>query len=200
MPPFTAGAAATDDERGTTIVEFALLAPVLVLLITGAVEFGYVAMARSALEGSTAAAARRAITGSCPLERSADMEARIVRAMSSFSSPDDGPEIIVKAYGEKFGDVGEMEPLTTDVNSNNRYDPADGDTFDDVNANGTHDEMGREGDLGGPGDVVAYTVSYNLTTLFPYTGSAFGTGTSIPLTATTVVRNEPIFMGKCDED
>lgn len=46
------------DNAGATIIEFAIVAPVLFLLIFGTIDFGLLMSTHSILEGSTAAAAR----------------------------------------------------------------------------------------------------------------------------------------------
>jgi Flp pilus assembly pilin Flp len=186
---------ARDDESGSTLVEFALLSPALMFLVAGAIELGHLTMARAALEGATMAAARQAMTGSCPLTRKERMEQAIRDAMTSFRTTDEeGPTIVVKKYADKIGAVETLEPFT-DANGNGEYD--EGETYEDINGSMMRDEMGKVGDLGGPGDVVSYTATFNLRTIFTFSSSLFGDAEAVRLTASTVVRNEPIFLGKC---
>ena len=199
------------DSRGTTIVEFAVLAPVMIVMIAGSVQLGYTAMVRSTLEGATTAAARQAMTGYCPETRAQDMQAFIVDRMSSYSSPEDAPEILVENWGEKVGDVGKLEDLLEDIDDDGEYDYEDGDRIDNLNDNFYYaaDDVEKKfpiplrdnksiiGDLGGPGDVVSYTVDYRLSPIFPFLNWT-DEGGVVSLKATTVVRNEPVFTSECD--
>ncbi|MGB7406802.1 MAG: TadE/TadG family type IV pilus assembly protein [Pacificimonas sp.] len=182
------------DERGSTIVEFAILAPILMMMIGGSVELGHLAMMRSTLEGATAAAARQAMTGACPSSRKADMAAYIVDRMDTYSSPDAAPTIIVKNFGGSVGDVGPPEPYDDD-DGNGQYDV--GEPYEDLNGNGSWNSGDHlANDLGGPGDVVQYEARFRGNTLFPFLKWTTGADT-ITVSASTIVRNEPIFSGKC---
>ncbi|MEO0499252.1 MAG: TadE/TadG family type IV pilus assembly protein [Pseudomonadota bacterium] len=188
------------DERGTTLVEFALLAPTLMLMVTGAVEFGHLAMARSALEGATMVSARVAMTGACPESREEDMQNFIHKRMSSFATVADVsgkkslPEITVRNFGQDVGNVGSPEPFVDD-DKNGEYTP--GESFDDLNGNGKWTSgVHVRGDLGGPGDVIQYEAEFKAANLFPYTKWFVESGHAT-LKASTIVRNEPIFSGEC---
>lgn len=68
---------------GASAVEFAIVAPVLLLLIFGIIEFGLIMFVSSVVEGATANAARLAKTGAerseagTPAERASEDSARI---------------------------------------------------------------------------------------------------------------------------
>lgn len=185
------------DRQGAAALEFAFVAPVMIVLIFGLLQLGYVAFARSALESATMAGARYAAAQSCLATRKSGMESLISQRMATFNSFNNEPvRIDVKSYGSEFGSVGNPEPYT-DANKNKQHDP--GETYDDVNGNGQWDEdMGREGSVGNAGDVVTLSTSYKLQALVPFIAERFNGGQPyFALGASTVVRNEPIFRDKC---
>lgn len=185
------------DRGGTAVTEFAFLAPVMLLLVFGLLELGYVAFARSTLESATMMGARYAAAQSCLANREPGMQAIINTRMSDFGSADGQPvKIVFKAYGAQFGDVGNPEPYN-DMNDNKKYDI--GESYDDINGNGEWDEdMGREGSVGGAGDVVTLNTSFRLRPLVPFLAESINSGRDYyQIGSSTAVRNEPFFRNDC---
>ncbi|MEE4200552.1 TadE/TadG family type IV pilus assembly protein [Erythrobacter sp.] len=184
-------------EDGVTIVEFAFVAPVLILFVTGLLEIGYILFARSTLESAVLAASREARVSPCPNDVASAVETRLQDRMSVIMSVDDEPAALtVESYSSNFGDVGNPEPFD-DVNDNGTRDP--GESYTDTNGNGEWDEdMGLSGDFGGFGDVVRFTASQDVPSLFPFFANTVTDGQPhYTLTAVTVVRNEPFTDETC---
>jgi len=180
------------DARGTTIVEFGVLAPVMITLIMGAIEMGHFLSVRSTLEGAVVEAARQA-TASMEIDeddRDQAMRDLITKHMSAFPIAE-GHQLVIatKAYRD-FGTAYPEE--FTDTNGNGVYDP--GEAFIDRNGNGHWDpDLPISGtDLGSPGDVVSYTAIFVTDPYFQMIGRIMGLEGGLTLTATTVVRNEPV--------
>lgn len=185
------------DRNGVTIIEFAFVAPVLVLLLTGLLEFGYVLFARSTLESSVLAASRSSRVADCPNENAKALEAELQSRMSVVSSADGEPaKLQVESYGSRFGDVGNPEPFD-DANTNGTRD--DGESYTDVNGNGVWDEdMGRTGNYGSFGEVVRFRATYNVRSLVPSVAKQFTNGKGYyEIESTTVARNEPFRETSC---
>lgn len=90
---------------------------------------------------------------------------------------------------DSFENIGQPEPFTDQEPMNGVYDQ--GEPFTDVNGNTTWDaDMGAAG-VGGPGEVVVYTVSYDWPLLTGMLHSWMGTDGKVPLRASVAVRNEP---------
>jgi Flp pilus assembly protein TadG len=180
------------DRRGVTIVEFAIILPAMLTLICGTIEMGHMILARQVLEGAVVDAARKATasleTGEA--QRRQIMVNSIERSMSTFpTAPGQAISIQTKVYA----DFSSAYPETyTDQNNNGGYDI--GEPYVDRNKNGQWDSAtAKTGTLGGPGDVVSYTVRFPKRVLFGFVGRFIGRSTGIlPLTATTVVRNEAV--------
>lgn len=184
--------------RGAAAIEFAMLVPVLVLLVCGTIDLGYVYMAQVNLSNSLAAAARgsSATQERTEAEREAEMRARVTEAMQFFRAvPEEGLEITTKVYANFSGTRPEDY---TDVNSNGRYDGPQGvsvgEPFTDRNRNGQWDpELPIEGStVGSRGEVVNYTATYKVQHLFSHLVSPLWNDPGVTLTATSVVRNEPV--------
>ena len=178
--------------RGVTIVEFALIAPIMLLLICGTIEIGNQMFARQVLEGSVMEAARiaTATLETTEADRAKIMRDRIARDMKQFpTAPGTAIDISTKVYAD-FASV--TPEIYTDSNKNGSYDV--GEPYIDRNKNGKWDpSVPKSGALGGPGDVVAYSVKYPKRALFGFVAGFTGTaGGVVPLSATTVVRNETL--------
>lgn len=192
---------------GIVAIEFAMTAPVLLVMMT----MGYSALILHsggvALETAATAAARHAIVGieAQPGGRNAEVRDIITRHVcplavtgsgscwwseSTLSESDDGAVsplgIKMRAYVDPRS-FGRPEPYSDVAPANGAHDP--GEPFTDVNANGQWDsDMGRA-DAGGSGDYVVYEITMPQDVgnplLFPLLG------TVIFHHAELVVRNEP---------
>lgn len=180
------------DNRGIAAVEFAFIAPVLILIICGFMEYAYVSSARTSLEAATMRAARAVAASNCPAQRPAIMQSVVNNAMASTPRvPGTDIVIVTKAYSSQFSDVGEPEPFN-DANGNGRWDT--GEVYTDINGNGQwDDDMGTTGSIGGAGQVVSYTATIQVASLFGFINERFGSGQAYRIEASTVIRNEPIF-------
>ncbi len=74
------------DQRGVTVIEFALIAPVMLAMICGTIELGHLMFARAALEGAVVEAARAATASleSSETARDAVMRQTIAASMREF--------------------------------------------------------------------------------------------------------------------
>lgn len=180
------------DNRANAITEFALIAPLMLLLLFGLMEFSHVSSARTRLEGSTMRAARAVAASDCPSEREALMKQIVTDGMSNIPSPSKGVvQVTTKSYSDKFGDVGEPEPFS-DENGDSVWTL--GEPFTDVNGNGEYDDdMGTAGSIGGAGQVISYTARYQVSSLFGFISSKYSGSDIYTIEASTVIRNEPIF-------
>lgn len=175
-------------ESGSAVVEFAFGAPIVVLLLAGAIELGMIMFVNVLMESALRDASRYGITGQVPTG-----ETRLQRIKDIISKDTIGlvdmnkATIDVKVY-PSFADIGKAEAFV-DGNGNGVYDT--GETFTDTNGNGKWDsDMGVSG-AGGPGDIVIYRVSYDWPLLTPLAAPFIGHDGTYTLTASIAVRNEP---------
>jgi hypothetical protein len=185
------------DCGGVTIIEFAFVAPVMIVLLSGLLEFGYVAFARSTLESAILDASRSARVAECPGEAAALIEQEVVERMAIVASHDDQPPVLtVQSYGNEFGNVGNPEPFN-DLDGSGSFEP--GEPYTDINGNAQWDEdMGKTGDFGGFGDVVEFSATFNVVSLLPFVAARLNDNEGFyPIRAETVVRNEPFKEVEC---
>lgn len=180
------------DSDGVVTLEFALLLPIFLLLLFGIIEFSIIMFAKSVMEGATSITSRMGKTGY--IEEGKSREEMLIELLAQKSSGVLDPERIeieTLVY-EGFSDIAQPEPLTYDANGNGEYDPADGDSYQDINGNGAWDsDMGTAG-LGGAGDIVVYRVHYPWPVLTPVMSNFLADEDgNYPLDVSVVVRNEP---------
>ena len=177
---------------GLAAVEFALIAPVMLLLSVGTLEVGMIYFGSTLLEGGLREAARYGLTGAPPPSGTReDHVVALVNANGAGMVEITEDDITTVVY-PNFTSIGVPEPYD-DENGNDTYDS--GEPFTDINCNDQWDEdMGRAG-VGSGGEVVVYTVTYELPMMTGLLDSMMGKDGKVPLTASVTVRNEPFDSG-----
>lgn len=172
------------DTRAAVLVEFALISPVLVLMLLGLFEVGYNLYVQSQMQGAVQKAARTAtIEGAAGRENAIDaaVESAVQRVMPSATL-----DFSRQSYAT-FSSVGQAEDYK-DINGNSTCDA--GEQFEDANGNGIWDEdRGKEG-FGGARDVVLYSVRVEYPRAFGMS-KMIGLSDRVDFTASTVLRNQP---------
>ena len=172
------------DTGGAALVEFALLAPVLLITLLGLFELGYNYYMQTQLQGAIQKAARDStIEGATG--REAQIDARVAAAVKTIV-PNAQITFARRSYA-KFSDVSQPEDFT-DIDESG--DCNDGEPFEDANGNGIWDEdRGAEG-FGGARDAVLYVVGVSYPRAFGVAGIV-GLSPDFTTEASTVLRNQP---------
>jgi Flp pilus assembly pilin Flp len=171
------------DETGATVVEFALIMPVLLCLLFVGFELGFSQYMRAVLEGTLQEAGRAATLQSAQASQTSIDDMVRARVQSVF--PNSNVTLTRKNYAT-FADVNRPEDFT-DLNANGRRDS--GECFNDLNGNGIWDaDVGRSGN-GGANDIVVYTAAISYQTAMPV--RIFGLNPITVLNASTTLRNQP---------
>jgi Flp pilus assembly protein TadG len=175
------------DSRGISTVEFALVAPVLLLMIMGFFDLAHREYATAVLQGSLQKAARDSTLESGTAQATtldAAVKSQVTKILGSkavFATP-------VRLSYYDFGRVGQAETFVDKIPKNNKYDK--GECFQDVNGNATWDaDLGKTGN-GSAEDVVVYQQTVTYPRLFPM-AKLLGWSTTQQITASTVLRNQP---------
>lgn len=170
--------------QGATLVEFALIAPVLLMLLMGLFDMGHNIYTKTLLEGAVQKAARNSSIEGAPAGGDAIDEA-VTKAVRTVS-PNAELNFSRQAY-TNFSDVSQPEDFT-DIDKDGRC--ADGEPFEDVNGNGEWDaDRGIDG-FGGARDAVLYTVRIEYPRLFPI-ANLIGLPPTFTTETSTVLRNQP---------
>ncbi len=179
--------------RGATAVEYALLAPVLMLLLVGIIEYNAMMYAATVLEGATAIASRQGKTGyvQSGMSQQDYIYGIIQNRVTGILTPGQ-LSIASKSYAN-LAVVGKPEPCISPPLTPCNGTP--GVNFVDVNHNGMWDaDQGTTG-LGASGDIVVYTVTYPWKIMTPIMLDFLGTNGTFTLTSSSIVRNEPYTIG-----
>ena len=186
------------ETRGAAAVEFAMVAPALLLTIMGIFDVGYNIYANTMVQGAIQHAARDSTIEGSDL-RLDQIDARVARAVHSVV-PRATVAFSRKAYAN-FADVSRPEDFT-DSDSNGRCD--NGEPFEDANRNGTWDDNRGVSGQGGARDAVLYSVTVTYARGFPMAGM-IGLPETVTTEAATVLRNQPYRLqdnkptvGSCD--
>lgn len=182
------------DQRGATLVEFALILTPMMGLVLGGIELGYQHMVRSQLEGALSHVARVASTENPDfVSRGNSFTDRVSSELKNqVDLVASGADYTIRQRNYyQFSGIGRSEKLISDKNSNGQYDA--GDCWEDLNDNGRFDiEAGRAG-RGGADDVVYYEVTLNMPRLLPL-DKLLKLSPHFTVTAKAAIRNQPYAM------
>ena len=171
-----------DDQSGAAIVEFALIAPVLLMTLFGLFDLGHGMYTKAMLQGAIEKASRdstieSSTTGALDAKVSAVVRRIAPNAILGFT----------RTSYTSFSDVGAPETYV-DTNANSTCD--NGETFEDANRNGIWDaEQGRTGN-GGARDAILYNVTVSYPRQFPI-ARLVGQSNTMQMSVTTILRNQP---------
>ena len=172
------------DTRGATAVEFAAIAPAMLMVVLGLMDLGYGVYANALLEGAVQQAGRDStIEGAETRGLAIDNQ---VRDVVTNLAPKAKVSFDRRAYID-FSDVDRPEDFT-DANRDGIC--SDGEPFEDINGNGTWDEDRGRADMGGARDAVLYTVTVQYPRPFPVM-KLLGFSPNVTSRAQTVLRNQP---------
>lgn len=173
------------NRAGVTVIEFALLAPVLLVMLMGLLDLAYNMYTTQMLQGAIQTAARKSTLEGAP-SNSAAIDGVVTTAVRSVA-PNSTLDFSRKAYSN-FAEVGRPEDFE-DLNTNGTCD--NGELYEDANGNGTWDQNTGTAGFGGARDAVLYTVTVTYERPFPVFAFIPGQTSTYTLRTDTVLRNQP---------
>lgn len=184
---FAPGALARD-ESGATIVEFAMVAPVLGFVLLGAFDVAHTLYTRAALQGVVQKTARDSTLES-GLEAGAQSALDEKVKAQAKALANNATVTITRRFYRTFSDAAAASAETwTDTNSNGSCDA--GEPYEDANFNNVWDKDGGNAGQGGAKDATLYTVEVSYPRMFPFYNLVGGSRTT-RIAASTVLRNQP---------
>lgn len=175
------------DTCGVTLVEFAFVAPVFLLMLFGIFDVTYDVYAKSVLESTVQTAGRDSALETAPDNVTA-IDDKVRDSVKTIVPK--GEFTFERRNYEKFSDIGGMEDELTSEERNRNVCPGGGAGFWDENDDGVRGpKLGKSG-LGAGDDVVLYTVTVEYNHLFPLWAFIGGNPKS-RMAATTTLRNQP---------
>lgn len=173
------------DRNGVSVVEFALIAPVLLTMLMGLLDLAYNMYTAQMLQGAIQNAARQSTLEGAG-NREAAINATVATAVRAIA-PNAVLSFSRKSYSS-FSEAGRPEDYE-DQNANGTCD--NGELFEDANGNGNWDaDFGTAG-FGGARDAVVYNVTVTYERPFPVFALIPGQTSTSTLNTTTILRNQP---------
>lgn len=172
------------NRKGATVLEFALVIPVVCTLLAAGFELGYRVYLGAIVQGALLEASRRASIGDATEQQIEGIVRSRVATLSNASNVKE----IKKENFYNFSNVGKPEKLKFDKNGNGTYDALE-DCYEDANNNSSYDYQANAG-LGTADDIIRYTVKVEYPNIMPVR-RLFGWGNKQVITASTVLRNQP---------
>lgn len=179
------------EERGATIVEFAIVMPVLTLLLLGAFDTAHSLYMRAVLQGVLQKTARDSALESGTEEAQQTVIDNKVRAQVK-AIANNADIVITRRYYRTFAkaaaQTAEAFPGANDTNHNGKCD--NNEIFSDDNGNGVRDLDGGDDGQGGAKDRTLYTVALSYPRFFPLYKMIGGSNVT-KISASTVLANQP---------
>lgn len=179
-------------QEGVTIIEFALIAPILMVMLLGAFDIAHTLYMQSVLQGAVQKAARDSSLEASAGDVATPRDTIDDRVREQVARLHRHAEVeITRRFYRTFSDAAaaKAEPLLSDANGNGICDP--GDRYEDKNNNGVWDaDGGNSVNLAGARDNVVYLVKVSYPRMFPLDKFIGGNGTT-SLSAATVLSNQP---------
>lgn len=174
--------------KGVSALEFALVAPIMLLAITGIIDLMLVMFVTALMEGGLRDASRLGRTGFAPAGTTREQAILDKIAKATIGLVDINKATVTTLEYQDFGSIGQPE-VYTDVDGDSQYDA--GEPWVDKNGNGTWDaDQGLAG-IGSSSTIVLYKVRYNWRLLTPLLPTFLPNGYNFPIEVSVAVRNEP---------
>lgn len=176
------------DGRGVAAIEFALVAPVLILFMMGIGDLLYGIYVKSIVVGAVQQAGRdNTLQANAEADKTGPIDDNVMNMVRNVAPA--ATYTSTRLNYSNFSDVSKPEPLSPDNGVKGAWD-ANGDCFTDMNNNGIFDsDGGREGS-GGANDVTKYTIVVTYPRVFPI-AKFLGWSNTASITAETVMKNQP---------
>lgn len=172
------------DDRGATLIEFAMVAPVMIIVIMGLLDMTYRIYATAILQGAVQKASRSSTLASNNTSQTA-LDTAIKDAFKQINGGvTDSSFVFTRRNFSNFTNADKMEPSTGPGGV-----CAPGFTYVDLNNSNTYDDGAQNGQ-GGAQDAVLYTVQVTYPSPFPV-ASLYGASRTPTIRATTILRNQP---------
>lgn len=180
------------DPKGATVVEFAIIAPVMGMVLLGAFDVAHTLYMRGVLQGVVQKVGRDST-----LEDSADatvqttLDNRVKAQVRAIAN--NGTIEITRRYYRSFSDVAAARAETFTDSTSGIYKNGQcdgGEPFEDANNNNVWDRDGGNEGAGGAKDAMLYTVTVSYPRVFPI-ANFIGGSTTTKISGSTVLKNQP---------
>ena len=170
------------DRSGVSAIEFAVIAPVFIMMIMVCFDYGQMVYAMGVLDGAVEKAAR---DSSIESGDTTQADAKVREVMQDIL-----PNAEVTSQRRSYFDFVDVDRPERWNDANNDGTCSTGESFVDENSNGTWDSDVAKTGNGGANDVVIYTVTVRYVSVYGSMILPMGTAER-EFSSTTVRRNQP---------
>ena len=177
------------NEDGVSIVEFALIAPVVMAMVMGALDIGHSLFVRATLDGAVQDAARSSsLEGATSLTQQDLIDDRVTSIVRELAP--DATVKVSRRYYKTFSTaaLARAEEVIEQSPGNLKCDR--GESFMDANGNGVWDADGGSDGQGGARDIVIITFNVSYKRISPMAG-LFGWPTNVEMQSQSILANQP---------
>lgn len=177
------------NEDGVSILEFALIAPIVMMMVLGSMDIGHSLFVRATLDGAVQNAARSSsLEGATSLTQQELIDEDVASTIRELAP---GATVTVsRRYYKTFSKaaLASAEKVNEQSPGNMKCDR--GESFMDANGNGVWDADGGTDGQGGAKDIVIITFQVSYPRLFPL-AAMFGWPANIEMESNSILANQP---------
>lgn len=174
-------------ERAATLVEFAAVMPIFVMLLLGGFDICYQLYVKSVLDGEVAKAGRDSAleTGDAATIQAA-IDAKVRRAVQTVSR--NATVTFNRVSFSSYARIASPGEPFIDSNSNGVCD--NGESYEDSNRNSVRDTVGSAAGFSGAKDAIVYTATATYNRFIPMAG-LLGWNSAVSVSSTTMLKIQP---------
>ena len=177
------------NEDGVSIVEFAIIAPVVIMMLLGTMDTGHSFFVRATLDGAVQDAARSSsLEGATSLTQQELIDEEVASRIRELAP--DATVKVSRRYFKTFSTaaLARAEEVIEQSPGNLKCDR--GEAFMDANGNGVWDADGGSDGQGGARDIVIITFKVSYPRLFPL-AAMFGWPANVEMESNSILANQP---------
>ncbi len=179
----------SSNEDGVSILEFALIAPLVMAMMLGTLDIGHSLFVRATLDGAVQDAARSSSLEGATSETQQDLIDERVASTIRELAPD-AKVTVSRRYYKTFSTaaLARAEDVIEQSPGNLKCDR--GESFMDANGNGVWDADGGSDGQGGARDIVIITFKVSYPRLFPM-AALLGWSANVEMQSESILANQP---------
>lgn len=177
------------NEDGVSIMEFAVIAPLVMAMMLGALDIGHSLFVRATLDGAVQDAARSSsLEGATSLAQQDIIDERVASIVRDITP--DATFKVTRRYYKTFSTaaLARAEKVIEQSPGNMKCDR--GESFMDANGNGVWDADGGSDGQGGAKDIVIITFKVSYPRLFPL-AALLGWPANVEMQSDSILANQP---------
>jgi hypothetical protein len=176
-------------EDGVSILEFALIAPLVMAMMLGTLDIGHSLFVRAALDGAVQDAARSSsLEGATSLTQQDLIDERVTSIVRELAP--DAKVTVSRRYYKTFSTAALARAEEVNEQSPGNLKCDRGESFMDANGNGVWDADGGSDGQGGAKDIVIITFRVSYPRIFPL-AAMLGWSANVEMQSDSILANQP---------